>query len=222
MKETTILVDNQKYQRLHIKTHVVMKDDDINDLVEKYASEHLKGADWLFISERVVAITQGRAYKISDIKVGGLARFLVKFVYKSPYGIGLAKPETMQLAIDEAGGVRIVLAAVIGGVFKIFGKRGVFYKIAGHNVNGIDGPCDYTLPPYNNYAVLAPSDPNKVAQRLSDKFKVKVVIIDANDLGVDVLGVSDGVDNKLAIKIFADNPLGQSDEQTPMAVVIEK
>lgn len=219
MKVSFIEIDGQKYKRLHIKTHVITKDDDIFNIVEKYAQEFLKAGDWLFISERVVAITQGRAYKMDEIKVYGLAKFLVKFVYKSPHGIGLARPQTMQLALNEAGAVRILIAALLSGLTKPFKIKGVFYKVVGHNVNAIDGPCDYTLPPYNKYAVLAPKNPNKVAQKLADKFKVETVIIDANDLGVAVLGASAGVDRELARKIFKDNPLGQSNEQTPMCVV---
>jgi len=219
MTITQIKVGDQNYNRIHIRTHVITKDDDIFEVVEKYASDQLKPEDYLFISERVVAITQGRAYKIDEIKVGRLAKLLVKFVYKSPYGIGLARPQTMQLAINEAGAIRILLAAVVSAITKLFGIKGVFYHVAGHGVNAIDGPCDYTLPPYNKYAVLGPKDPDHVAQKLSDRYNAKVIIIDANDLGVDVLGASVGADKELAVKLFVDNPLGQSNEQTPIAIV---
>ncbi len=219
MTQTQITVENKTYQRWHIKTHVIMPADDIFQVVAQYAKPVLQTGDILFISERCVAITQGRAYKISEVKVGWLARLLVKFVYKSPYGIGLGRPETMQLAINEAGGLRIVVAALIGGIAKLFGQKGVFYILAGHGVNAIDGPCDYTLPPYNEYAVLGPKEPDKVAQKLADEYNIQVIIIDANDLGVNVLGVSQGVDSELAKAIFKDNPLGQGSEQTPMAVV---
>ncbi|MBI2624530.1 hypothetical protein HYW67_03465, partial [Candidatus Parcubacteria bacterium] len=46
-----------------------------------------------------------------------------------------------------------------------------------------------------------------------------VVIIDANDLGVSVLGKSKGLTAEFAGAVFRDNPLGQSGEQTPMAIV---
>jgi len=48
---------------------------------------------------------------------------------------------------------------------------------------------------------------------------VNVAIIDANDLGVNVLGVSEGGDRAFVRAVFKDNPLGQSGEQTPMAIV---
>ena len=55
----------------------------------------------------------------------------------------------------------------------------------------IDGPCHYTLPPYNHYAKLAPKDPDKVAKKLRDYLKVsEAIVIDANDIGQNVLGKS--------------------------------
>ncbi len=46
-------------------------------------------------------------------------------------------------------------------------------------------------------------------------------IIDANDIGRNVLGNSSNLSNKLIEDIFADNPMGQSNEQTPITIVIE-
>jgi len=45
------------------------------------------------------------AFPIKDIRPSFLAKFLVKFVHKSPYGIGLGSPWTMELAIKEGGGI---------------------------------------------------------------------------------------------------------------------
>jgi len=189
-------------------------------IVTEYAAPHLKPGDFLFISERVVAITQGRAFPIKDIHPSRLAKFLVKFVHKSPYGIGLGSPWTMELAIREAGVVRILFAALISAITKPFGVRGLFYKVVGKNINAIDGPCSYTLPPYNEYAKLGPKNPNGVARELAEKLGVRVIIIDANDLGVAILGKSEkNISDDLCKKVFRDNPLGQSSEQTPLCIV---
>ena len=51
------------------------------------------------VSERMVAITQGRSYPIKDIRPGRLARLLERFVTRPGYGIGLGSAETMELAI---------------------------------------------------------------------------------------------------------------------------
>jgi hypothetical protein len=48
-----------------------------------------------------------------------------------------------------------------------------------------------------------------------------VAVIDANDAGCVVLGASPGVDRRFVVRLFADNPLGQAREQTPIAVVRE-
>ena len=47
-----------------------------------------------------------------------------------------------------------------------------------------------------------------------------VVIIDANDLGVAVLGKSSkDITDDFCKNVFKDNPLGQSAEQTPLCIV---
>src|SRR3989339_1966072 len=166
-KNLIIKADGKNYERIPIKTHVIKEGDDIIDVVVKYASSNLKKDDILFISERVVAITQGRAFPIKDIHPGRLAKFLVKFVHKSPYGIGLSSEWTMELAIREAGAMKILFAALCSAITKPFGLRGVFYKVVGKNINAIDGPCSYTLPPYNEYAKLGPANPDKVAKDIA-------------------------------------------------------
>lgn len=222
-KNLEISVDDVTYLRLPIKTHVITEKDNIIKVAEQYAKPHYQDGDYLFISERVVAITQGRAYPIKDIKPSRLAKLLVKFVYQSPYGIGLGSPWTMELAIREAGALRILFAALVSALTKPFGLRGVFYKVVGKNINAIDGPCSYTLPPFNQYAKLGPSRPNEVAKEIFQKLGGPVVIIDANDLGVNVLGRSDkNITDNFCQKVFRDNPLGQTVEQTPFCIVRKK
>lgn len=219
-KSLIIDLAGDKWARLPIKTHVVTKDDNIVEVVKRYAKPHLLNNDILFMSERIVAITQGRAFPIKDIKPSPLAKFLVKFVHKSPYGIGLGSPWTMELAIREAGVSRILTGALASAITKPFGIKGIFYKVVGKNINAIDGPCDYTLPPYNKYAKLGPAEPEKVAMNLKSKINCDVVIIDANDLGAAVLGKSNkDISDVFCKNVFKDNPLGQSAEQTPLCIV---
>lgn len=219
-KELTIEVGNDVWARLPIHTHVITSNDAIIDVVQRYASPYLQQDDKLFISEKIIAISQGRAFPIQDIKPSLLAKFLVKFVHKSPYGIGLGSPWTMELAIREAGASRMLFGALVSALTKPFGMRGIFYKVVGKNINAIDGPCSYTLPPYNSYAKLAPADPEKVAKDIQQNIVCDVVIIDANDLGVAVLGKSDrNISDEFCKSIFRDNPLGQASEQTPLCIV---
>ena len=219
-KKLEIEVDGKKIARYPIKTHIIKSGDNIADCVDKYVKPFLQAGDFVFISEKIVAISQGRSFPISEIKPSWLANFLVKFVHKSKYGIGLGSPWTMELAIREAGAPRMLFAAFLSAITKPFGIKGVFYKVVGNNINAIDGPCDYTLPPYNKCAKLGPAKPHEVARKLKEKFGNEFVIIDANDLGAAILGKSEqSISDDWCKKVFKDNPLGQTSEQTPMAIV---
>lgn len=219
-KELLRAVAGVSYERRPIRTHVITADDDIADVVSKYAKPHLQAGDALFVSERVVAITQGRSYRIEDIEARPLATWLSKRVMKTPAGIGLGSPWTMELAMREVGTWRILLAAAVAAVTKPFGIKGMFYHVAGRQAAAVDGPCDYTLPPYDKCATLGPEDPNGVAHALAEMLGNEVVIIDANDLGVDILGRSKNAPAaEVAEELFKDNPLGQSSEQTPLCIV---
>ena len=203
-----------------IKTSVVTEKDALADIVAQYAQPALERDDVLFISEKMVACTQGRAIPIQQIVPGVWARLLSRFVTRSPYGIGLSMPETMQCAIDECGLLRILLAAFAGMIGRLFGQKGWFYQVAGPDAASVDGPCPNTLPPYNQYAVLGPRHPNGVARAVSRQVGGNLVlIVDANDLGCNVLGASrKGIDQERYRTLLAQNPLGQSAECTPMGL----
>ena len=86
-KNEIIEVNGKKYRRLCIKTHVITDADHIVDVVMKYAAPEMQEGDTLFITEKAVACTQKRAIPMKDIKPRPLAKFLSKFVLKTPYGI---------------------------------------------------------------------------------------------------------------------------------------
>ncbi len=236
-----INVNGKIYLRYPIKTSLFQKGDNyvkkITDSVFQARNKLKDNRQWfVVVSEKVVAIAQGRSYFIWDIKPSPVAKLLANYVKKTPYGIGLGSPWTMQLAINEVGLAKILLAAFVSAVTKPFGLKGVFYQIAGREVAAIDGPTEYSLYPSNVSAKLGPKDPEKAAEEihgcLNSKFDppagragirnskfLGVAIIDANDLGRNVLGNTTNLDNRLIEKIFSDNPMGQADEQTPLTVV---
>ncbi|NCC81933.1 MAG: F420-0--gamma-glutamyl ligase [Clostridia bacterium] len=221
VKHPEVTIGDEKFLRVPIKTHVILRDDVLLEVIEKYAKPLLEDGDILFITEKIVAITQGRAIKLTDIKPGLLARLLAYFVTKTPAGIGLGMPETMEMALKECGTGRILYAALASAVTKPFGKKGVFYEIAGYKASSIDGPTPNTLPPYNQYVVLGPDKPDQVAEEVS-KFlgDIKVVVVDINDLSGNVLGASHKeIDRNKVVKILKDNPLGQDHEQTPLGII---
>lgn len=219
-KSLEIMIQGERYIRIPIRTKLVMEEDDLFKVVDDYTKEIREEGDIIFCSEKIIAITQGRAFDIDTIKPSKMAHFLVKFVYKSPYGIGLGSPYTMQLAIEDVGLPRIFLGCAAAALTKPFGIRGVFYKVCGPKAYAIDGPCDCTIPPYNHYAKMAPKNPNKVARDMKAKLGHEFIVLDANDLNVDILGKSSKkLDEKFLKALFKDNPLGQNDQQTPIAIV---
>lgn len=218
-KELIINTDFGQFVRYPVKTHVIMKGDNLKEVLDKYVKPYLCDGDSIFMSEKIVAISQGRAWDIDEIVPSKWAKLLVKFVTKSPYGIGLGSVYTMELAIRDIGLPKILLGCFCAAVTKPFGIKGVFYNVVGPKARAIDGPCDCTIPPYNHYAKLCPEKPNKVAKELSQHIGHPVVIMDTNDLGVQILGNScKDITLKMARQMFRDNPLDQSDQQTPIAI----
>ena len=220
-KRPIIEVNGGRYVRLPIKTHLITDKDDIVETAKKYGGPVLSEKDdILFISEKCVACTQGRAIPIEDIHPRKLAVFLSHFVTKTPAGIGLGMPETMEYALRECGTPRILLAAAVSAVGKVLKRKGWFYDVAGYKARSIDGPTANTIPPYNKCVVLGPLEPDKVAKEIADALGYRTIIVDINDLDGQILGASDsGIDRELYARVLKDNPLGQDCESTPMGVI---
>jgi asparagine synthase (glutamine-hydrolysing) len=212
--------DRATYARIPVRSPLIESGDDLVSIVEKSLVDHdVRSGDIVAISEKAVAISQGRSFPVDQVRASRLARLLARFVGRSPVGIGLGMPQTMQLAIEEVGAFRILLAAIAAAFTRPFGVRGVFYRIAGPQAAAIDGPTPGTLPPFNTHAKKAPADPDRVARAVSSSLGARVAVIDANDIGVNVLGASAEVDRGLLVELFRDNPLGQGHQQTPIALI---
>ncbi len=219
------------FGRAPVRTPRIEPGDDLDRIVQdsvlavEGGSLGLQEGDIVAVSEKAVAVCQGRSFPVDGMRTGLLAKVLSRFVSKSPGGIGLGIPATMQLAIDEAGRGRILFAAAGGALGRALGRRGTFYRLAGARVAAIDGPTAGTLPPSDTHAKLPPLEPDRVAERLSERLSadaggaVHVAVVDANDRGVVVLGASKSVDRQLVAWLFGDNPLGQGCEQTPVALI---
>ncbi len=209
-----------KFERIPLKTKILTADDNISDIFREYALPYLKAGDIVTISESPLAITQGRAIPVKDLKIGFLARFLWRFVAKVPYGIGLRAPASMQCAIDEAGACRILLAAVIGAMGKVIGRKGDFYRVAGMQAALIDASGTSPVPPYHETVIKGPLNPQKEAQALYTEFGFHVAVMDINDIGGSwMIGGSKGLDKGFMEAVMKDNPQGQADELTPLCIV---
>lgn len=221
-KALTVDIDGMSFARIPIRTRVVMPGDDLNEFITEYATSVVREGDILFVTEKIVAITQGRSFAIDEIKPRKLALFLSKYVTRTPYGIGLGMPETMEMALRECGTIRILFAAAVSAVTKLFGRKGDFYRIAGDKARAIDGPTSGTIPPYNQAVVLGPERPNEVAQHLKSLIGsvCEVAVVDINDLGGNILGSTlDKSTEKRLVAILKDNPLGQGHQSTPLGVI---
>ena len=219
-KQLVRTVDGVEYQRIPVKTHLITKADKMEDVVLQYAKDKMQAGDILFISEKAVACTQNRAIPMEDIKPRKLAVTLSRYVTKTPAGIGLGIPETMEMALQECGTLRILFAAFCSVIGKILGRKGWFYIVAGPKARGIDGPTEGTIPPYDHYVVLTPADPTGTAKRLAQALGYPVAIVDINDLGANILGFSEKEPSMAFLaKALGDNPLGQGEECTPMGIL---
>ena len=221
-KNLEVAVDGVTYERIPIKTHVVMRDDVLLDVVQKYAGSLVQDGDVLFVTEKIVGITQGRAFPLEEIQPRKLAVTLSKYVTKTSHGIGLGIPETMEMALRECGTPRILFAAAVAAVTKAIGRRGDFYRIAGPKARAIDGPTKNTIPPYDSQVVLGPDRPDGVAADIKAALgkRLDVLVVDINDFGGNILGSTAGraVDS-LMVRVLADNPLGQDRQSTPMGII---
>lgn len=215
-----IEVYGQRFERIPVKTKIITAEDEISQLIGSYAIPLMQPGDICTISESPLAITQGRAIPVSQIKVSPLARLLSRYVAKVPYGIGLGAPTSMQCAIEETGKLRIILAAAIGALGKVIGRKGDFYRVAGMQAALVDAATTSPVPPYNETVIKGPLHPKKVAQELSDKFGYGFAVMDINDIGGSwMIGGSKGVDKAFIELAMKDNPQGQGDELTPFCIV---
>lgn len=107
-------INNVTYERICVKTHMIHIKEEFNPLIEKYIQPLIQTGDRIAISEKVVTISQGRVVHESVIQPGRLAKLVVKGVTKHKGDIGYSHPRKMQVAIMQAGRLRVFFAMLIG------------------------------------------------------------------------------------------------------------
>ena len=222
-RKIEITAMGKQFNRYPIRTHYVqVGKDDYIDLVKKYVVPNYREGDIVSISEKVVSICEGRVVYKKDVKVSRLARFLCRFVHGSvSVGLHLAIPEKMQVAIDQVGAPRILLAAACAAVTRPFGRHGVFYQVAGRQAAGVDGFESDGFQDYFNMAILCPEDSDEVCEQIYKQTGVRSMIVDANDLGVEILGTVKGLPYDIGQlkSLIRDNPASQNAECTPFIII---
>lgn len=221
-------VGDTTYLRLPIRTPIVNPGDDLHELLDTYVAPLLQADDLLFVSEKIVCITQNRIIKTADVQPSRLATLLSRRVRNhvgTPQfrGYGHGTAPAMQLLIDEAGVPRALFAAAAAAITRPLGIRGAFYYLVGKQAKSIDCPMSFTIEPFTQYAKRAPADPNGVARELKERYGVETAIVDANYRGAFFLGRSSSAITDAFIQaVLADNPAGQDSEQTPFLIIRKK
>lgn len=214
-------VGGKRYARHAIRTRFVEIGESYLDLVREYVLPVWQPGDILSSSEKVVALCQGRVVYEKDVKPGLLARFLAPFASGAPDAFSVKHPAKMQFAINECCAPRVLWAAICAGVAKLFGKHGVFYEMTGREVAGLDGFYGAEFDTYAHMGVRIPADPDGVCDEVEREFGVQMMIVDANNINVEILGRSLSLaltDDDLRA-LIADNPAGQGTELTPFILI---
>ncbi len=213
-------VGRRRFHRFVVKTHTISLHETICESLIPYLQGKVHPGDIVVLSEKIVAIGEGRAVPLGSVHPRPVARFLAHQVGQLGFGLGLGRAETMEMAIREAGLWRILLAASVGAVDRIGGRSGDFYRVAGRRVAAIDGPGPTTIAPYDGYIVLAPAQAGALVHQLGRRLRgVRVVVVDVNDVGSEVLAASEGTDRRQVSRLMDDNPMGQGSQSTPVVIL---
>lgn len=224
-RNLTSNIDGICYARYPVVTPTVKIGDDLYSFIERYGKPYFQSGDIFCVSAKVVSICEKYVLHRSQVKESFLAKFIVRFVTKWPDDIGYSHPRKMQAAIDIVGYPRIIIALIGGTLLKFLGKPGYFYRIAGHNINAIDGFNPVSKPPMDEYAVLPPPNGDAVCDRVEAQFGMPTVILDGNNIDNNILGMSKQVKHLYSaakfMEIVEGNPQGQEDDGavTPILIV---
>jgi hypothetical protein len=199
-----------------IRTHILSPIDDPVEIVKRYTLPHSQKGDIITIGETPVAIMQGRFRHPSEVKPGWVAKRVCLFFFPTS---SLATACGMQTLVDIVGPVRVLAAFSIGAIAKILGKKGVFYQLAGEQARLIDDVTG-TLPPYDQFIVLGPDNPQAVVDRIQQETGLAAAIVDANDLkAVKILAATSGLSSAFLEASLKSNPAGNADERTPLVLI---
>ena len=210
---------NKGYEAIAIKTLILGVFDDPYRIVIDYCRDIIKEGDIIVIGETPLAIMQGRYINPVNIKYNFLAKLLCYFFHPTS---SLATACGMQLLIDKVGVTRIIYSLLIGFLFKLFGVKGLFYRLAGVESSLIDD-ISGTTKPYDKSIVMGPININSFCNKITKELKVDSAIVDVNDLGgVKILGSSNKSIEKVLNQVLKNNPAGNDDQKTPILLIRKK
>ena len=214
--------DGRTYQRYAIQTHFVQRRESQAALLERYVRPLYAPGDAVAFGAKVMAMCTDSVRERKDVHPGFWAKLLWRFAGINHTGVGMHEPHKLQLVIDLCGLPRVLLAAGVSAITRPFGVRGLFYKICGKGVGGIDGfyfRSSFEL--YHELALINPDNPAQLCDALTKETGIPVVLMDANDIEQNQLGkAADFPLTDAQIQdALGDNPFGQGDELTPLILI---
>ena len=214
--------NGRKYDRFAIQTHFVEVGEDQAELVRRYVMPLYREGDLLSFGAKVMAMCTGNVKTKDEVKPGFWANCLWRFAGIDSTGVGMHEPYKLQLVIDMCGLPRVLFAAFVSAITRPFGVHGLFYKICGKGVGGIDGfYFRSSFERYKSLALINPPNPVELCNQLEKDTGIPVVLMDANDLEQNQLGKCDDfplTDDEIQ-DAMGDNPSGQGDELTPLILI---
>lgn len=214
-----VVVNGIEYLREPIKTHFIKQGESYINIINTYVKDNISSNDFIIISEKIIALCQNRVIKREDIRIGFLAKILSKFASHPDTGVGVGEAIKMQYAINKVGAFKVLYASVASAITKLIGRKGVFYEIVGQEVAGLDGFYDHIWDEYRDIGIELPINSTGVCNEIKQKTGVSCSIVDANDLGQEILGYSDDLKDVDIKEFIKDNPAGQGREQTPIVLM---
>ena len=205
---------------LCIPTHLLCHLDDPVSVVRRYASRHARPGDVVTVGETPLAVMQGRTRHPSGVKPGMVAKLACKLFNRFS---SVATACGMQCLVDLVGVLRVAAAAAAAAAARLFGAKGVFYRLAGAQANLIDDVSGQ-IPPYDQFITLGPVKVKETVEAVEARSGLPCAVVDVNDLSrirgdFLVLGKSGGVDEDILRVALLGNPQGNGEEQTPIALI---
>jgi hypothetical protein len=204
----------------------------ITDLcVDESYEDALRGPWFAILSGKVVSVCQRRVRPLWEIQTGSVARGLAGLARRRLPRLG--EGWTMQVAIDEAGMVRVAAGVLAAMVREEWGVR-----LLPSSVLTLFPPRVGAVAPADGAVVRGPLQADDTAQALVDALRYSLpphlvatlagcAVVSADESGSQVLGFAPGPGpgrndlsrpESLIAQLCADNPAGQRGECTPVVL----
>ena len=214
--------DGTRYRRFAIHTHFIEVGEDQAELVKRYVLPLYQPGDVLSFGAKVMAMCTKNVVTKAECEPGFWAKLLSKRASETVAGVGVHEPYKMQLAIKMVGLPKVLFASAASALTKPFGKKGVFWKIVGPQVAGIDGfYYRSSFDRYKELALINNDNPTELCDGIEKATGVPVVLMDANDIDRNQLGKGTNfplTDDQIQ-DAMKDNPSGQGGELTPFILI---